>query len=166
MKNYNGFSGEERLLSWQIQKKLRATGVLSWGQLPCQMCGNGGLITPHMENYFNYADFHPLCVPCHMSLHARFSRPMAWIQYLNMLSRGWTPPNFHDVGVYFHSYLNKDFWAFQSNIEPLYPGDKWFEQLSSILSETEKVRGRLMLQLNYPNNLISTQFANIVKSAI
>ena len=114
MKAYNGFSPEERQATWMIQKKLRNDGIMSWDQQPCEMCGNGGFIMPHLESYFDYNDFHPLCLPCHMSLHARFSRPMAWILYLNMLSWGWKPPIFDNTEFYFNSTTNRDFWAVRS----------------------------------------------------
>ena len=54
LKNYNGYTGKERLLSWYIQKYLRDRGKLSWDNLPCNMCGNAGFITPHIINIRNF----------------------------------------------------------------------------------------------------------------
>ena len=112
MKPYNGFSGKLRNISWQIQKQLKQHGELDWTNSPCCICQCvDGLIMPHLENYFDYKNYYPLCVVCHMRCHARFKAWNSWIAYLIEIRSGYTSKGYNSVISYFGTKENRMYFV-------------------------------------------------------
>lgn len=133
MKNgYNGFSFRQREITWKIQKKLREQGRFDWTKEQCCMCGcSKGLIMPHLENYFDWENYYPLCVECHMKLHARYNAWNGWIDYLNKLRNGYQSLGFDKVFDYFRTADNRQYFAFSKN-QPFIPSKVlWYENLKA-----------------------------------
>jgi hypothetical protein len=131
-KPYNGFSGKERDESWVIQKKLRDQGQISWDDKACEMCNQyGGIIMPHLEDYTKPTEFHPLCVECHMCLHARFKAKDGWVRLLLALRNGYKPTMWTDFMSYFKSTANREYFYKSKNIITFVPReDVWYENLA------------------------------------
>ena len=71
---YNGFTHEERVLSWQVGWLLRRLGALHiHGQ--CDLCGVTDGLTLHSEDYRDIERALTLCKPCHFAIHRRFRSP-------------------------------------------------------------------------------------------
>lgn len=79
MKEYNGFSSNERAKVGKIQ-----LAAIRAGEFPkptvCELCGaTEGQLQLHNEDYSKpFDDAHPICRACHLALHARFTNPQRW----------------------------------------------------------------------------------------
>jgi len=79
MKEYNGFSSNERAKVGKIQ-----LAAIRAGEFPkpttCELCGNAeGQLQLHNEDYSKpFNDAHPICRACHLALHVRFTNPQRW----------------------------------------------------------------------------------------
>lgn len=127
MKDYNGFSTEERMI---IHNKQKAMGLhVEVAKKPCSICeGSGGFIMCHTEDYRNLYDVRPICVECHMKLHVRFSRPGVWIKHLIDLKNSIKPKQWKTVGEYFYSQKSERFIELQT-IDPATIGEEWYHKL-------------------------------------
>lgn len=77
---YNGFSGELRILVWQLQCWAFDIGALTRPKA-CSLCGSGSRVVYHSENYADPWTSIALCQGCHMCVHGRFRHPAAWARF-------------------------------------------------------------------------------------
>lgn len=133
-KEYNGFSPAIRQQVWEVQKKLKRDGVISWDDKACCICGEyGGVIMPHLENYLNPKDFLPCCIECHMNLHGRFKSPGGWVNFLIKLREGYKPKRWYSFTDFFGSKENKEYFYRSKEIPTFEPDPaKWYENLSLV----------------------------------
>jgi hypothetical protein len=82
--NYNGFTGGERLRTFEIAKWLIKSGSLTHSGR-CDICG-GPADQQHAEDYFDLATWMDVCRGCHTSLHGRLRTPVAWARRLESFS--------------------------------------------------------------------------------
>lgn len=146
MKDYNGFSAEFRTKAYNKQKALGLMIPIS--KMPCDICGgSGGLMMGHTENYNDLNDLRPVCVECHMKLHARFSRPGFWIAHLIIVRAGIRPVQWKTTSAYFAGQkdqvrpvrtepwideqggYNVEYAVDVSKVDPATLGDKWYHKL-------------------------------------
>ncbi len=82
--DYNGFTREERLRTFEIAKWLLKVGAMQHsGQ--CSICGSAA-DQQHAEDYFELETWMDICRGCHGSLHGRFRTPAAWERRLARFS--------------------------------------------------------------------------------
>lgn len=129
MKDYNGFPPEFRTKVYNLQKGMGL--MVPIGKMACSICGgSGGLMMGHSENYYDLYDLRPVCVECHMKLHARFSRPRTWANHLHDVSRGIRPRQWKTVGEYFSQQTKSvSETPLENFLKEIYPGlfgDQWF----------------------------------------
>lgn len=74
---YNGFTGEQRIRTWQIGTWLRKHSLLSLAPR-CDLCLGSSRLGRHSENYADIERALTICSGCHLSLHKRFRQPEAW----------------------------------------------------------------------------------------
>ena len=92
MREYNGFSGDERAQGAAYHRRMRAQGLWS---LPtrCSACGQTeGVIDAHWEDYSKPFDTErdiPLCFRCHMMVHMRDRNPRGWDRYRALVRSGY-----------------------------------------------------------------------------
>jgi hypothetical protein len=141
MKDYNGFTPKERSAGWRVQKAMREAGtILDWTKMPCDMCGQVSPATmPHQENYFDPRAFYPLCVECHMRLHARFNNPDLWVLYLVALKNRYKPYIWRTV---FEYIKRRPTFPVDPEIvtNPREVGCKWFHELTLSYEESRGLR--------------------------
>jgi hypothetical protein len=141
-KPYNGFSGIERDQVWKLQKA--NVEILQWAVKPCDVCGqHSTAIMPHLENYFIWSKYHPMCVECHMAIHSRFSFPAKWLTLLHNINNGMLPYVWPSVGAFFAKQsqykVNKELKTMPSPSE--WKGEhQWFLNIPMTLSESEGLR--------------------------
>lgn len=83
LSDYNGFTGKERLRTFEVAKWLAAIGAMPHsGQ--CSICGSAA-DQQHAEDYFDLTTWMDICRGCHSSLHSRFRTPAAWQRRLDKL---------------------------------------------------------------------------------
>ena len=80
LRDYNGFTGAERLRTFEIAKWLIEGGVLQHSSR-CDIC-KGPADQQHAEDYFDLTTWMDICKGCHTSLHGRFRTPAAWARRL------------------------------------------------------------------------------------
>lgn len=92
---YNGYSWKERIVNWEVMKRLIANGDEKEAEGPCRLCGDpDAKVEYHSEDYgLPYIWTEPanyvLCHHCHVQrLHARFRHPFHWLAYLEHVRRG------------------------------------------------------------------------------
>lgn len=102
MKGYNGFSAATRQKVDDQMKAAVAAGTYTF-ERKCSMCAlTAGYIWLHQEDYAHpLTDSRPICVECHMTLHARYSLPNRWFNYCAKLRNGHQPPVYASNGHYF-----------------------------------------------------------------
>ncbi|HZC38891.1 MAG TPA: hypothetical protein VE221_09500 [Sphingomicrobium sp.] len=90
LQNYNGFSGKERLRTFELAKWLHRSGAMPHtGE--CSICGSPA-DQQHAEDYFDLTTWMDICRGCHVSLHGRFATPDAWrrrVQQFHLPSSHW-----------------------------------------------------------------------------
>lgn len=74
---YNGFTGQERVATWQLSTWLRRKGLLRLAPC-CDLCGGKDRLGLHSEDYTDIERALTLCAGCHMALHKRFRVPEKW----------------------------------------------------------------------------------------
>jgi hypothetical protein len=82
LSDYNGFTGKERLRTFEVAKWLIGCGAMD-APGDCDICGRPatGL---HAENYYDLSTWIDLCHGCHVSrLHQRFARAESWSRWLD-----------------------------------------------------------------------------------
>jgi hypothetical protein len=128
MKDYNGFSAAERQ---EVYNKQRDLGLIDALPQICSVCGGtGGQIMGHTEDYRNLHDLREICVECHMKLHARFSRPGAWIKLLQDIAAGKKPYQWKSTGQFFMSQKkDDDRYPELASIDPRTLGNEWYHKL-------------------------------------
>lgn len=135
---YNGFTGVERDDAWKVQLAARASGAIRWN-LPCAMCGViDPNAMPHLEDYRKPMEFYPLCIECHMRLHARFKNPTAWVRHLALLAAGRRPRVWHSVGEYFKCSKWVEYPEYKP-VSPLNFGSRWYHQLALVPVDLRRV---------------------------
>ena len=79
MKEYNGFSSNERAKVGKIQLEAVRSGKFP-KPAQCELCGStDGQLQLHNEDYSKpFEDAHPICRACHLALHVRFTNPERW----------------------------------------------------------------------------------------
>lgn len=144
---YNGFTGAERDKAWVEQKKLQKSGIISWSDKPCCMCEqHSPAIMPHLENYFIVHVFYPMCVECHMRLHARFKNPGAWIKFMIDLKNGKKPQLWKSVNDFFRS----SGWVAHEQYKSYDPkklGNEWYHNLTMKKAVSESLRAKFEKEL-------------------
>ena len=85
LRNYNGFSGEERRRGGQLAGWLQAAGCLTLAS-QCDICGSAGPLAQHGEVYFDVSRNPTLCRPCHRLIHLRFYRWNDWARLVHASS--------------------------------------------------------------------------------
>lgn len=106
MKDYNGFSGKERLAGDKILKKAIAEGKLpSLKVAVCVKCGQDkGIRHYHTEDYSPegiVAHSECWCWTCHMLWHSRFRFPVEVHEYFEKIKAGarYSPVYVHDFKI-------------------------------------------------------------------
>lgn len=84
LKPYNGFSGLQRLRTWELGSWLRRRGKLFLGKA-CDFCGHDQRLGGHSENYADVERALTLCSGCHLTIHLRFKQPVRWRRALERL---------------------------------------------------------------------------------
>lgn len=74
--DYNGFTAQERLRTFEISKWLIKSGAMQHSGY-CSICG-APADQQHAEDYFDLETWMDICRGCHSSLHGRFRTPAAW----------------------------------------------------------------------------------------
>lgn len=83
LKDYNGFTGAERVRGWQIGFWSRTVGLTTPAQT-CDICFyTGSGVAYHSEDYYHTFAALPLCKGCHMQIHKRFKAPDQWRAFVN-----------------------------------------------------------------------------------
>lgn len=82
---YNGFTGEQRVRTWQLGTWLRRRGLLTLASA-CDLCGGSIRLGRHSENYADVQRALTICGGCHLVLHRRFRQPARWQAKLHQLS--------------------------------------------------------------------------------
>ena len=80
-KNYNGFSGNERVRGWQVTCWLKDIGQMIDPKkhvCECSTCGSTKNTGYHNENYYAPWTAKLVCKSCHYYLHARFRHENAF----------------------------------------------------------------------------------------
>ncbi len=79
MRDYNGFSSNERAKVGKLQLEAIRSGKLP-KPTKCELCGTSeGQLQLHNEDYSKpLDDAHPICRACHLALHVRFNNPERW----------------------------------------------------------------------------------------
>jgi len=80
LRSYNGFSGEQRVWVWQLQRWALDAGTLVRPKV-CAVCSSRSRVSLHSENYADPLVSIPLCHTCHMAVHGRFRHPDAWARF-------------------------------------------------------------------------------------
>jgi len=133
MKDYNGFSGDERTKSYNKLRYLVAKGeVEDWKHKPCEICG---LQSPtnmaHQEDYADHRHYHTLCIECHLKLHSRFSKPLMWIKHLENVKNGYVSIEYKSVNHFFSAIKKQvNDYSNSENLMPTDFGNEWFHNLS------------------------------------
>lgn len=103
--------------------------MLEIAKQPCDICGiHAPNMMGHTEDYDNVYDLRPVCVECHMKLHARFSRAGAWINHLKQVAAGYRCRPWTSVWDYFGNQQDNRYPEY-ANIDPATLGDKWYHKL-------------------------------------
>lgn len=109
MKDYNGFTGAQRLRAQRWLTEMWSAGRL---QRPVECCACGqreGALDAHAEDYSEpFApgktdEFH-LCFRCHMMVHNRFAVPAAFEHYRVCVAGG----------IRFEAMLRRNWWLFRA----------------------------------------------------
>lgn len=85
LKPYNGFSGLQRVRTWELGSWLRRRKKLFLGNA-CDLCGHDRRLGGHSENYADVERALTLCSGCHLTIHLRFKQPVRWRKALDRLS--------------------------------------------------------------------------------
>ena len=83
---YNGFTGEQRVRTWQLGSWLQRRGLLSLAPA-CDLCRRSSRLGLHSENYADLQRSVTICGGCHLVLHRRFRQPTRWRETLDRLKR-------------------------------------------------------------------------------
>ena len=83
---YNGFSGQQRVKTWQLGTWLRRRGLLTVAPA-CELCGRSSRLGLHSENYADVERSVTICSGCHLALHRRFRQPSLWGETLGRCPR-------------------------------------------------------------------------------
>jgi hypothetical protein len=76
LSDYNGFTGKERLRTFEIEKWLIGLGAVTPSH-ECDICHRPAS-GRHAEDYFDLSSWMGLCHSCHSRLHKRFGNTRAW----------------------------------------------------------------------------------------
>ena len=141
MSPYNGFSPEERMKAWKVQKDLLSKGkIRDWKAMPCEICGQHNPTSmPHLENYFVVTEFHPLCVQCHITLHSRFSYPTEWKKLLFDILNGWKPRIWTTTQEYFVVHKRRHHQDYKP-VDVATLGKEWYYHISLDRAVADKIR--------------------------
>ncbi len=82
LKNYNGFTSNERIHTWKVGTYLLNIGAIAKPKT-CDICKHKKPIGFHSENYYNILNDPFLCKSCHSILHLRFRHPHSWYRLLD-----------------------------------------------------------------------------------
>ncbi|NQE86286.1 hypothetical protein [Nocardia terpenica] len=91
LSTYNGFPGEYRE---RVQAELTAMWSSGLWEPPgeCAVCyQTGGAIHGHLEDYSQPETYVPLCIICHLIVHARFREPELFAEYRRWICDGNRP---------------------------------------------------------------------------
>ncbi|TCQ12583.1 hypothetical protein C8J34_1011226 [Rhizobium sp. PP-F2F-G36] len=83
LKPYNGFTNQERIHVWQLQSWFTDNG---WWEKPkvCSITGRTDRVAWHSEDYYNWPQSSfPIQQGIHLTLHARFRNPKAWLDIVS-----------------------------------------------------------------------------------
>ena len=113
LKQFNGFTGEERRRGGQLGLWLLKAGCIT---LPaqCDICGSSGPLNLHGENYYAPASDPALCRPCHRALHLRPWNWNAWRRIVDeaaVTGREWfalAPPNGVDLARHLREQIGPE----------------------------------------------------------
>lgn len=78
VKEYNGFTSEERRNTGELIHWLQSIGSLVCPE-ECSICASTESVRFHSENYYALNRSPALCRACHFCIHMRFRRPKAWL---------------------------------------------------------------------------------------
>lgn len=130
MKDYNGFSGSERMIVQKIMDELQRRGIINWIDQPCEICTcEHSIMHSHCEDYSNPFDFHVLCIECHMKLHMRFRYPGYWIKHLLDVKNGYVCPIYLTNRDYYKAPKLRFKYPEFEHIDPKTIGNEWFHRL-------------------------------------
>lgn len=133
MKDYNGFTGSERMIIQQIMNELQRRGIINWIDQECEICHvKGSVMQSHCEDYSNPFNFNPLCIECHMKLHMRFRFPGYWIKHLVDVKNGYMCPVYKTNREYYAAPKGRFKVVEYENIDPATIGKDWFHRLKLI----------------------------------
>jgi hypothetical protein len=80
LSDYNGFTGKERLRTFEVAKWLAKIGAMPHS-LSCNIC-SAPTDQQHAEDYYDLSTWIDICRGCHTRLHQRFRFPASWQTWL------------------------------------------------------------------------------------
>ena len=131
MKDYNGFSGEQRAKVGNLITKAIKQGRLS-PPSKCCLCGQTkGVLHYHLEDYSKpFEDLRPICVGCHMRLHIRFDYPNLWKKHLQDLRNNKKSPAYQNPFVFFAAMRKAGIKKDIEHVEMVEAPTTWYELLA------------------------------------
>ena len=142
MKDYNGFTGSERMIVQQIMNELHKRGIINWVDQECDICGSrGSVMHSHCEDYSNPFTFYALCIECHMKLHMRFRFPGYWIKHLIDVKAGYVCPAYKSNREYYATPKGRFKYPEYERIDPTTIGNEWFHKLKMFPVNKNKYKG-------------------------
>ncbi len=84
LSDYNGFTGKERLRTFEVAKWLMRLGAMEKPS-QCDLCGKD-TDQQHAEDYYDLRTWMDVCRSCHGKIHQRFRYPHKWQPFLDSLS--------------------------------------------------------------------------------
>jgi hypothetical protein len=81
LSDYNGFTGKERLRTFEVAKWLARIGAMPHSEL-CSICSQS-CDQQHAEDYYDLTTWIDICRGCHQRLHNRFRLSAAWHRWLD-----------------------------------------------------------------------------------
>lgn len=99
---YNGFTAEFRDRQGRLIREAIRAGDLAPPRA-CRACRTPASVMPvhcHLEDYFAWRDYIPLCYQCHMAVHRRFAEPATWARWKALVRHGWRPTPAFGYGTF------------------------------------------------------------------
>ncbi len=91
LKDYNGYTGDERIRAWQFGWWCDAMGIKEKATR-CDICGSTQGVQYHSEDYYSIFSAPSVCKGCHYVLHRRFREPRMWYAFVEKHMRNRSGP--------------------------------------------------------------------------
>ncbi len=130
MKEYNGFTGDERNKAGAIIRRAIKSGKVAPPTKCCLCSQEKGLLHYHLEDYSKpLQNLKPICVGCHMRLHIRFEYPNLWKKHLHDLQAGKNSPAYTSTLGFFHTMRKAGITKDIGEVSMVENPKEWYELL-------------------------------------